>query len=1054
LRNLNTCREDGFGRRWLLRCAIAGFAALCFAVSASAVDPTRTVSQYLHDSWGTARGLPGGSITAIAQTSDGYLWIGTDKGLVRFDGLNFHQFERAHPDPILIGPVRTLVVDTSDNLWILLQNTQLFRYKNGNFELIRGEVENGTTAIARGTSGAVLLSSILVGTLTFSDNQLRTLSPAVLLADAARVTDGEAPDQRSPLLGWSPVMMPDRQPPLTLLVISMAQTDDGKIWLGTERRGLFYLQKGRVSIALNGLDDTKINCLLPLQNSELWVGTAKGVLHWNGTELTSAGIPSSLRNLHVLSIVRDRDSNIWVGTSRGLFRYNANGGFLLSSHETTGPVAALFEDREGNIWIGSARGLERLRDSAFITDSLPNLKSQGMGPLHVDSGGRTWIAPLQGGLRWLKEGKNGVVTADGIANDVVYSITGAGKDDVWVGRQKGGLTHLRYLGHSFTARTYTQADGLAQNSVYSLYRSRDGTVWSGTLSSGVSQLKNGHFTNYTTADGLAANTISSIAEGPDGTMWFGTPNGLSALTKNGWRTYTVSEGLASQDVNCLLQDSNDVLWIGTAEGLAFFSAGHVKAPQGVPDSLHEAIFGLAEDRNGGLWVATANHILHVKRASLMSSALSETDVREYGLADGLSSMEGVKRSQSVVVDSQGRVWFSTTRGLSIVNPERGTANSVPALVHIEAVSADGLPLDPHGPIRLPAGDHRMTFRYVGLSLGNSDRVRYRYMLENFDPGWNQPVTNREATYGSLSAGTYRFRVMASNSEGLWDASEATVDFEVEPTVWQTWWFRTSSAALILLLVWSLYRYRLHQLAKEFNIRLEERVGERTRVARELHDTLLQTVQGSKFVADDALEKANDSVPVNVRRALEQLSKWLGQATQEGRAALNSLRTSTIETGDLAAGLRRAVDECRLNRPLEAKLSVAGKTRDMHPIVRDEIYRIGYEAIRNACEHSSASELDVHLNYADDLTLQLNDNGAGIDPAIVSEGKAGHFGLQGMRERAKRIGSKLTLVSSPNAGTTITLVVPGNIIYRKKSATRLDKIKSFFGLKARTSDLDL
>jgi ligand-binding sensor domain-containing protein len=226
-------------------------------------------------------------------------------------------------------------------------------------------------------------------------------------------------------------------------------------------------------------------------------------------------------------------------------------------------VAALFEDREGNIWIGSARGLERLRDSAFVTYSLPNLKSQGMGPVHVDSGDRTWIAPIEGGLRWLKEDKSEVVTADGIANDVVYSITGTGRDDVWVGRQQGGLTHLRYSGNSFTARTYTQADGLAQNSVYALYRSRDGTIWSGTLSRGVSQLNNGHFTNYTTADGLAANTISSIAEGADGTMWFGTTSGLSALTKNGWRTYTVSEGLASQDVNCLLQDSNGVLWIGT-----------------------------------------------------------------------------------------------------------------------------------------------------------------------------------------------------------------------------------------------------------------------------------------------------------------------------------------------------------------------------------------------------------------------------------------------------------------------------------------------------------
>ena len=445
MRSLNTFPENGFGRRWLLRCAIAGLAAVCLAVSASALDPTRTMSQYLHDSWGPERGLPRGSITAIAQTSDGYLWIGTDKGLVRFDGLNFHQFERTNPNPILIGPVRTLLVDASDNLWILLQNTQVFRYRNGNFELIRGEAENGTTAMARGTSGAVLLSSLAAGTVTYSDNRFRSLT-----------------DQRATPFSWF-----DRLAAPTSVVISTAQTDDGKIWLGTEHRGLFYLQQGRVSSVLDVRVDTNINCLLPLQNSELWVGTTKGVLRWNGTELTLAGVPSSLRNLDVLSMLRDRDSNIWVGTSRGLFRYNANGVSLLS--ETTEPVAALFEDREGSIWIGSAHGLERLRDSAFVTYSLPDLKSQSMGPLHVDSGGRTWIAPIQGGLRWLKEGKSGVVTADGIANDVVYSIAGTGNDDVWVGRQQGGLTHLRYSGNSFTAKTYTQADGLAQNRVYAVY---------------------------------------------------------------------------------------------------------------------------------------------------------------------------------------------------------------------------------------------------------------------------------------------------------------------------------------------------------------------------------------------------------------------------------------------------------------------------------------------------------------------------------------------------------------------------------------------------------
>jgi len=808
LRSLNTYREKGFGRRWLLRCAIAGLAGVCFAVSANGLDPTRAMSQYLHDSWGSERGWPGGSITAIAQSSDGYLWIGTDKGLVRFDGLNFHQFQLAHPDPIWIGPVRTLVVDASDNLWILLQNTLVFRYQNGNFQLIRGETENGTTAMARGKSGAVLLSSLAEGTLTYSDNRFRSLSSAALLTDAARVANSEAPEQRATPFSWF-----DRLAAPTSVVISMAQTDDGKIWLGTEHQGLFYLQEGRVSSASNGRVDTQINCLLPLQNSELWVGTAKGVLRWSGTKLTLAGVPPSLLNLDVLSILRDRDSNIWVGTSRGLFRYNANGVSLPS---TTGPVAALFEDREGDIWIGTTRGLERLRDSAFVTYSLPNLKSQSMGPLQVDSGGRTWIAPTQGGLRWLKGGKTAVVTADGIANDVVYSIAGAGndKDDVWLGRQQGGLTHLRYSGNSFTAKTYTQADGLAQNRVYAVYRSRDGTVWSGTLSSGVSELKNGRFTNYTTTDGLAANTISSIAEGPDGTMWFGTPKGVSAMSEKGWRTYSSNDGLPSEDVNCLLRDSTRILWIGTAEGLAYLSDGHVHVPREVPESLQAPIFGIEEDKNGWLWIATSDHVLRVPRDKLLSGVVKAVDVREYDQADGLESTEGVKRSRSVVSDSAGRIWFSLRSGLSVVNPSQINDNSVPALPHIEAITADNNTVDLAASARIPPSPRRITFEYTGLSLAVPGRIRFRYFLEGFDAGWSQPVAAREAVYTNLGPGSYRFRLVASNSEGLWNGPETAIALNVAPAYYQSYWFRLSSFAIFIVLLWALHRWRVHQLKVE------------------------------------------------------------------------------------------------------------------------------------------------------------------------------------------------------------------------------------------------
>ena len=1046
MRSLNTFREDGFGRPWLLRCAIAGLAALSFVVSASAVDPNRAVSQYLYNSWGIEKGWPGGSITALAQTSDGYLWIGTDKGLVRFDGFNFHQFERAHPDPILIGPVRTLLVDASDNLWILLQNTQVFRYHNGNFELIRGETENGTTAMARGTSGAVLLSSLAEGTITYSDNRFRSLSSAALLTDAARVANSEAPDQRATPFSWF-----DRLAAPTSVVISMAQTDDGKIWLGTERRGLFYLQEGRVLTASNGGVDTKINCLLPLQNSELWIGTAKGVVRWNGTELTLAGVPSSLLNLDVLSILRDRDSNIWVGTSRGLFRYNANGVSLLS---TTGPVAALFEDREGNIWIGSTRGLERLRDSTFVTYSLPHLKSQSMGPLHVDSGGRTWIAPIQGGLRWLKEGKSGVVTADGIANDVVYSIAGTGKDDVWVGRQRGGLTHLRYSVNSFTAKTYTQADGLAQNTVYAVYVSRDGSVWSGTLSSGVSELKNGHFTNYTTTDGLAANTISSIAESPDGTMWFGTPKGVSAMLQKRWRAYTANDGLPSEDVNCLLQDSTRILWIGTAEGLAYISDGQVHVPRGVPEPLQAPIFGIEEDNNGWLWIATSDHVLRVPRDKLLSGVVKAVDLREYDQADGLESTEGVKRSRSVVSDSAGKIWFSLSSGMSVVDPSRVAASAALAIPHIEGLSVDGSPVNVQDVVHIPASPRRITFTYTGLSFATPERVRFKYFLEGFDRSWSEPVATREAVYTNLGAHSYRFRVLASNSEGLWSESEAAVRFEVEPTVWQTWWFRTSSAALILLLAWCVYLYRLRQLAKEFNIRLEERVDERTRVARELHDTLLQSFHGLLLRFQTASELFPKR-PAEAKQTLDSAIEQAAQAITEGRDAVQGLRSSTTVTNDLACaitilGTELAGSESNPNAA-EFHVEVEGTPQDLHPILRDEVYRIAGEALRNAFRHADARRIEAEIRYDErEFRLRVRDDGKGIDSKLLNENeRPGHYGMRGMRERAKLLGGKLTVWSEVETGTEVELSIPAANAYATPDGRRRSWLAEKFAVEKYT-----
>ena len=465
-----------------------------------------------------------------------------------------------------------------------------------------------------------------------------------------------------------------------------------------------------------------------------------------------------------------------------------------------------------------------------------------------------------------------------------------------------------------------------------------------------------------------------------------------------------------------------------------------KVLQVVPDSLREAIFGLAEDRNGGLWVATANHVLQVKRAGLMGSALSDKDVREYGLADGLSSMEGVKRFQSVVVDSQGRVWFSTDRGLSIVNPARGTANSVPALVHIEEVSVDGGPFDTRGSIRLPAGNHRMTFRYVGLSLGNSDRVHYRYMLEGFDHVWSQAVTNREATYGNLGAGTYRFRVMASNSDGLWDASEAAVRFEVEPTLWQMWWFQLACALSAGLMALLLYRLRVHRVTRLLNVRFEERLAERVRVAQELHDTLLQSFHGV-LLRFQAASNVLPARPEEAKQRLDSAIDLAAQAIAEGRDSIQGLRSSTVVTNDLAMALSALGEELAANETNHNSalfdVEVEGAPRELHPILRDEIYRIAGEALRNAFRHSQAQRIELEIRYDENqLRLRIRDDGKGMDSRVVDDAShTGHWGLLGMRERTKLVGGNLEVWSKPDSGTEIELSIPASTAYTRSTNRR-------------------
>ncbi|HEV2274737.1 MAG TPA: two-component regulator propeller domain-containing protein, partial [Acidobacteriaceae bacterium] len=625
----------------------------------------------------------------------------------------------------------------------------------------------------------------------------------------------------------------------------MTQAEDGKIWLGTSGAGLFHLDRHR-AVALNGeLSGKKINSLLG-DGSSLWIGTDSGLLRWDGARVTTLGVPSDLQRTRVLALLKDRNSNIWAGTSSGLFRLNAEG--LARSENPEGgaaePVNTLFEDEEGDLWAGGPWGIERWRDGEFTTyGKSEGLPSDSSGPIHADSENRIWFAPLGGGLNRMDRGEVTRVTTAGLAGDVVYSITGT-NHDIWIGRQEGGLTHLMTGGREIKAETFTQAQGLAQNSVYSVYQSRDGSVWAGTLNHGVSRLLAGRFTTYSETSGLGANTVASILEGSDGTMWFATANGLRAFARGKWRGYTSKDGLPSDEVNCLTEDSRGILWIGTSAGLAFLSAGSVATSQNLPRALREPIFGLAEDRRGGLWIATASHIVRLVRDKLLRGALTEGDVRDYSTDDGLRSVRGTRRDRSVIADAAGRIWFSLNSGISVVDPSALTGGSVPTVVQLQTISADNRRIDFHSAVRIPMPPRRITFDYAGVSLWEPDRVRYRYRLDPYDSSWSEPTAGHQAAYTNLSPGDYRFRVIGSNAEGVWNTKETDIALEVLPLFWQTWWFRAAGVLASGLILLALYRLKLRQLHERLNLRLEARLAERTRIARELHDTLLQSFQGS------------------------------------------------------------------------------------------------------------------------------------------------------------------------------------------------------------------
>ena len=1025
------------------------------AIPAKALDPQKLISQFTHTSWTAKDGLPG-PVRAIAQTPDGYLWLGTEAGLYRFDGLHFVAWEPSIGEQILGSAVWSLYTSRDGSLWIGFSSGGISQLRNGhlkNYSHADGVPDGDILSIVEDGKGSIWaggpygLSKLDNGGWhqIGAESEYPAPGAQVLFVDRRGTlwvaTDGlnfgfsEDPVRRNTVLSLAhnaKSFVATRES--VGQVWMMAEAPDGNVWIadtsGHIVRPLMSRRTGEAGIKVSA----EPFCLLFDRDRSLWIGPDQrglrrvvDVKQPEKAVLDQLSTREGLSSDQFYSALEDREGNLWFGTAAGLDRFSDNKVIAYSSGEglTSDQRLAMASTRDGSVWLTSYTSdtVQRFRQGRITTLKLPAYSTSDTTrilSLYADRNGSIWF----GGSFRLAEGAEGNVSfikVPDIENGaMVHAIARDARGDLWI------------------------------------------TVWGGDKGGGVLRLREGNWTDFRNRVHLPQYRCRVLYGDPLGRLWLGFEDGEVAVRENEeFHVYSSKDGLPGGKVLAITRDRAGNFWIGSEGGLSRFDHGHfvtLTRKNGLPGN---SVSGIVEDDEGFLWLAGTLAILRVSSQELEKALLSPSYRMRGASFNATDGLRGLPRQRepfpTAIRSSDGRLWFSTSEGVAVIDPRHWPKNIAPPPVTIEALKADDRTLTPSSGLRLRPRTRNLQFEYAALSLTAPEHVQFRYRLEGYDNDWRGPVSAREASYTNLPPRSYRFRVIACNNDGVWNDAGATLDFSVAPAWYQTNWFRILGIVSTVFIVWAIYRLRVLQISRSMGARFDERLAERTLMTRDLHDTFLQTVQGSKLVADDALELSAD--PIRMRRAMEQLSLWLGTATQEGQAALNSLRTATTQTNDLAEALRRATEECRTQSPVEVSFAVVGNAKPVHPVVRDEVYRIGYEAIRNACIHSGARRLEIELRYARDLTLRVSDNGTGIDPAAI-RGKDAHFGLRGMRERAARIGGKLMFRSSSSSGTEIRLKVPGSIIFRKTMPARqalfarmFTRIRMLFRSKDQTSDAD-
>ena len=975
-------RSGWHGRvlRWALLFAVLPAHASA-PTPAAIADKTASAEQYTRRIWRIQDGLPEDTVQAIEQSRDGYLWIGTTGGLVQFDGSRFHLYDHATTPALADNSVFCILIARDGSLWIGTDGGGLAHLQDGVFtaysqanglsnSFVRSLIEDEQGRIWIGTDN---------GLFWMVQNKVRQVDTSAYASDFA--------------------------------VHSIVEDREHRVWVGGS--SLLVFDQGGVSEKqLPGRDsENRVKSIAETQDGTVWVGTVGGLDRLvDGRFVPIEQIKGTVRTLR-----ETRDGALWIGTiGHGLYRY-AKGELLHWTSANLLPsntILSVFEDSEQQVWIGTQEGMVRLSKTPVSVLPLPGDSDPDIGTISADANGTIWA--VSSGVYAIRNGVARPYKFPNLPDVPIRNLFRDRSGDLWIGTDGSGVYRWTHAGMIH----YAAPGRLINNFVRAFLQSKDGSLWIAT-DEGVSRLAGAETRNYQVSNGLAYFSVRALVEDRAGDIWIGTDHGLSHLHAGAFVHDAATAGMAEEKVWSILEDSHGALWFGTrGHGLFRYAGGTITTFTTGQGLATNSIYQLLADRRGSLWLSGPTTISSFPLPGQDAGADTHLRVTVYELPyDTIAAQMYGGRQPAGCVGLEGDIWFASSRGPVRVMPQP-PARVAPPRALLTQINADGrvLPLSSH--LVFPASLSRLEIAFAPLLLRSQEDVRFRYRLEGFDQDWIDAGTARVANYTNLPAGKYRFRVAAFEVNNPAVVSEVSFALEKKPHFYETWWFLTLCLLTIALLILAIYQSRIRSLRLRFKAVLEER----NRLAREMHDTVIQgcTSISALLEAISSLRRENLALQENL---LDHARMQVRTTIDEARQAVWNLRHREECVADLRSGAAAiaartseefgiAVESMEEGRPFNVRASVA---RELLMVIREAVY--------NGALHGRPRTIEIKLIYTrDELNTIVRDDGCGFDPAALKREDAKHYGIEGMRERVERMGGRLCLVSIPALGTTVSFSI--------------------------------